>query len=277
MVKISFQIITFNSLSILPQGMFKACLDNIYSFAHEILIAEGAVEPTFDNKGDATSLSSDGRSTDGTLEFLYSYYDPDKKVKIFKKDDYWCGKTEMCNIISQNATGDYLWQVDSDEFFHKEDIEKIIDILSIQEFDRVDFYANQFCKDFYHCCDEEDVYWSNLIPWMRIFRHEPKSQWYSHAPPIYLDSQGQVRNKNVLTRDMTLMMGIKLYHYSMVSRTQAEFKQKYYKAGGVDWLKLYDLWQEKEENNRVIGESKFKKFDGRHPSIIEELIKNEIK
>ena len=71
---------------------------------------------------------------------------------------------------------------------------------------------------------------------------------------------------------MTLMMGIKLYHYSIVSRSQAEFKQKYYKAGGVDWLKLYDWWQEKEENNRVIGNAYFKRFEGIHPEIIKNLI-----
>ncbi len=265
-------MITFNSLSVLPYGMFKACLDNIYPYAYEILISEGAVCPTNDNGGDASWASTDGRSTDGTLEFLRSFSDPEKKIKIFTKDGLWNGKTEMCNIISKNATGDYVWQIDNDEFYDEYSMEKLIGILSLGVYDRIDFYANQFCKDYNHCCDEQDNRWSNLIPWMRIFKHEPGSSWSTHAPPVYLDSKGSPRNKNVLTRDMTLMMGLKLFHYSLISRTQAEFKQKYYKCGGVDYLQLYDWWQEKEGNNSVVNGAKFFKYDGQHPKIVQNLI-----
>jgi len=266
-MKISFGMIVFNALETLPEGMLGACLDNVYEFAHEILISEGAVQPTKRNNGDATWASKDGRSTDGTLSFLEKYPDPQNKIKIYIKDGYWKGKLQMCNAYLEGMTGDYLFQLDSDEFYHKQDMEKIVSLLDKNpEIDSVHFYANHFFGGYDYCCDERATKWANLIPWKRVFKYRPGEIWQSHAPPVF----GTI-NKNIITRDTTLLMGIKLYHYSFVERTQAEFKTKYYGAG-IDYANLWDEWHKNHDLKLVHGDKTYE-FLGEHPEVIKRLIK----
>ena len=150
-MKISFGIIVFNGLKYLPQGLLEACIQNVYSFAHEILIVEGAVNDfkgkvpnnmehifiklankikkegvTVENKqlvfnykidtpgsGFASwAANSQGRSLDGTLDFLKNFPDPDNKIKIITKDIFWNDKTEMSSAWASQATGDYIWQLE---------------------------------------------------------------------------------------------------------------------------------------------------------------------
>lgn len=265
-------MIVFNGLKTLPKGMLSSCIKNVYPFAYEILIAEGAVRPTSENPGDATKMSQDGRSTDGTLEFLKSYPDPEGKIKIFTKDNnFWDGKLEMCNAAVAQATGDYIWQIDSDEFYHQYDMRRIISYLSMeQNIERVDFYANHFFGDFNHCCDETQRGWANQIPWMRIFKHTSGSKWKSHAPPIYQDKNGKTMSQNILSRENTLSFGIKLHHYGFVSPSQFEFKKQYYKSGQVDYVELLDKWT-KDKNIPLVNGDRSKPFSGEHPDIIKEM------
>jgi len=273
-MKISFGMIVFNAQSTLPKNMLGACLGNVYDVAHEILISEGAVRPHGGNNGDATWASDDGRSTDGTLEFLRSYPDPHNKIKIFTKEGYWDGKLEMCNAYAKEATGDYVWQLDSDEFYKKSDMEKIIRYLeNNQETESVHFYANHFWGDWRHCCDEiSGTKWANQIPWMRIFKNSAGSSWQSHAPPIYQNSAGNSMNRIVWGRDSTLSFGIKMYHYGYVVRSQASFKQRYYNNSTL--VNLWDRWQEDSSIPLVNGD-KSTPFVGTHPDIIYKLMGGE--
>lgn len=265
-MKISFGMIVFNALSILPKGMLGACIENVYDIAHEILISEGAVRPFGGNNGNASWATKDGRSTDGTLEFLRKFPDPEKKIKIFTKDDdFWDGKLEMCNAYITSMTGDYIWQLDSDEFYLKSDMQKIKQYLTINSVDEVDFYANHFFGDFDHCCDEKQRGWANVIPWRRIFKHNPGDKWISHAPPIYGSHEGR---NNILSRETTLMMGIKMYHYGYVNKTQAEFKKRYYSNPTI-----YNAWKNWiiDHNYEILHGDRSLKFVGNHPKIIKKI------
>jgi len=273
MIKISFGMIVFNAQSILPPNMLGACLANVYDVAHEILISEGAVRPYGGNNGDATWASRDGSSTDGTLEFIRNFPDPEKKIKIFTKEGYWDGKLEMCNAYASAATGDYVWQLDSDEFYKKRDMKRIINYLNNnQDIESVHFYANHFWGGWDYCCDENSGRnWANQIPWMRIFKNEKGSSWKSHAPPIYQNSSGTVMGSKILDRDTTLGFGIKLYHYGYVVRSQVEFKQQYYNGGRDSQLiNLWDEWQKNKETP-LINNDISSPFIDRHPDIIVDL------
>jgi glycosyltransferase involved in cell wall biosynthesis len=273
MLKISFGMIVFNAQSTLPTNMLSACLSNIYDIAHEILISEGAVRPHGGNNGDATWATSDGRSTDGTLEFLRNFPDPDNKIKIFTKEGFWNGKLEMCNAYAKDATGDYVWQIDSDEFYKKSDMRKVIDCLEEnRHIDAVHFYANHFWGDWEHCCDEtHGMSWANQIPWMRIFKNSPGSSWKSHAPPIYQDKHGVLMNRVVWDRDNTLKLGIKLYHYGYVVKSQTDFKEKYYKNNTLS--NLWQKWQ-LDKDTRLINGDQSTPFTSTHPEIIYKLIED---
>ena len=125
-VKISTGTIILNAASILPPGMFWAQLEHLYSFSDEIFITEGATKASDHYwDGDTSWLTSDGHSTDETISIIKSFPDPQNKITLIQKDGFWNGKTEMCNEWSKRATGNYLWQIDADEFYLRKDILKI--------------------------------------------------------------------------------------------------------------------------------------------------------
>jgi hypothetical protein len=280
-MNVSAQIIVFNGLSV--PGLFNAVLNNLYPVVSEILIAEGAVAPTNANKGDATWATETGRSTDGTVSFLQDYPDPEHKIKIFTKDGFWDGKLEMCNKIAENATGDWIYQVDYDEVIPQQDLIRIFSLLKSEpHVERVDFYARQFFGDWTHCVEPVPGPWINQFEWRRIFKHSPGSEWLSHTPPTYCDASGKIMGlrhdeslfapQTLWDRDFTkYTLGVELFHYSMVTRAQAAFKQKYYAASGVDYLALFDAWQEDHSTTLVNGD-RTTEFLGEHPEAIQKLL-----
>lgn len=266
-VKITFGMIVFNAEKNLPPGMLAACIENIYNYAHEIIIVEGATKAInhyFD--GDTSKFTNNGKSTDNTIAIIKSLPDPDKKIKLIEADGFWDGKTKMCNAYASIATGDYIWQLDSDEFYKHEDIETILSILEKKKIDAVHFYANHFFGGFDYCIDETETGWGNDIPWMRIFRNVPeKSYWISHEPPEYV-CDGTVCNRGkVVSRENSLTMGIKMFHYSYVTEDQVRFKSSFYKNDNYikDWERF-----KSDKNYKPMG-STVRKFNGEHPEIIE--------
>jgi hypothetical protein len=106
-VKITFGMIVFNAEKNLPNGMLSACIQNIYDFAHEIIIVEGATKAInhyFD--GDTSKFTNDGKSNDRTIEIIKSFPDPKNKIKLIESKGFWDGKTQMCNEYAKIALND---------------------------------------------------------------------------------------------------------------------------------------------------------------------------
>ena len=102
---------------------------------------------------------------------------------------------------------------------------------------------------------------------MRIFRNVPgKSYWISHEPPNYVCDNTVCNTGKVLTRDQTLALGIKLYHYSYVELNQVKFKASFYKNEKCleEWNKF-----DKDKNYKPFGCHNIK-FIGEHPKIIQD-------
>jgi len=271
-MKISVGTILFNAESCLPKNMLNAWLAQAYDIADQILITEGATRAKnhyFD--GDASSMTEDGKSTDETIEIIRSFPDPERKILLFQSNDFWDGKTTMCNAWNDHVTGDYLWFISSDEFYLEEDIGKILKLLEDEEPDQVDFFADHFWGDFNHCVDERmDGSWGNDIPWERIFKHIPGSKWERHEPPRYLHPDGALTiDKKLMDKYKTLAMGIKLKHYAYVCEQQVDFKTKFYKDQSC--RRLWDEWQ-KDHEVRIVQGSKTFKYSSAHPESIRNYV-----
>ena len=118
--KISFGIIVLNG-----EPFTKYCLRQIYPYAYEIFIIEGGSKK-------AMNTAVDGRSSDGTLDSIYEFKnleDTENKITIITKEGFWDSKDEQSNAYFERATGDYIWQIDIDEFYKSDDMETIINIL----------------------------------------------------------------------------------------------------------------------------------------------------
>ena len=71
-----------------------------------------------------------------TLRRFKAEEDPDGKVTIVTAEDeghrdgFWPGeKDEQSRVYARRATGDYLWQVDIDEFYLADDMERVVAML----------------------------------------------------------------------------------------------------------------------------------------------------
>lgn len=267
-IKISFECIVFNIESILPKNMFQLCIENVYDFAHEIYIVEGATRVTNSNHywdGDTSNFTHTGRSTDKTMSIIKNLQRQYPKIKIITKGGFWEGKTSMFNIM--NPIGDYVWQLDADEFYHRQDMKKIINLLEKESPDAVHFYANHFWGGFDYCVDERSAgKWGNdNNSWRRIFRNVPeKSKWLSHEPPDYQADDIICNKGKVITRDQTLKLGIKMFHYGYVHQPQVDFKTKFFKNN--DYPKYWEAFKT-DKTIKPFGATVYK-FEGEHPEII---------
>ena len=114
--RISFGVIVLNG-----EPFTRYCLRSLYPFAHQIIVAEGA------SPGAAGIARPDGHSSDGTLELLREFKaqeDPDDKVTWSPRRTRGtptgsgpARRTSRAGPTRSRATGDYLWQVDVDEFY----------------------------------------------------------------------------------------------------------------------------------------------------------------
>jgi hypothetical protein len=115
-LKITFGIIVLNG-----EPFTRYCLRSIYPFAYEIIVVEGGHEDT------KSVCTPDGHSIDGTLDTLYKFKneeDVENKLTIITHEGFWPKKDELghdrtpqSRAYAERATGDYLWQIDIDEFY----------------------------------------------------------------------------------------------------------------------------------------------------------------
>ena len=195
-IRITFGMIVFNG-----EPFVKYNLSSVYPIAHQIIVVEGACLSS------ASVARPDGHSTDGTLELLYRFkreLDPENKVIIVTAadegyaDGFWPEKDEMSKAYAERATGNYLWQLDSDEFYHEEQLARLMNILRTKRPDMVSFPMITFwgspdyiVDGFYLIRDKHDQ-----IP--RLFAWGPGYTYATHRPATVLRRTRNRPSKEVL-------------------------------------------------------------------------------
>ena len=213
-MKIAFGMIVFEGDYVLKQ-----CLEQVYPFASQILIAEGPVN-YWQKQGRITS-------TDTTNKILSEFPDPDNKIKIvhgqFNEKDDQC-KAYMEYI---NDDIDYIWNLDSDEVYKTEDIEKIIDFLIEHQPTSVGLRSCSFYGGFDEYLTGFELKKDNFL---RIFKFTKGSTWLTHRPPTILyPSNLNIIKKHVDSDTLFNLLGVQMYHYSYVFPRQVHTKVNYYK------------------------------------------------
>jgi hypothetical protein len=231
--KFTFGIIVLNG-----EPFLRYVLDALYPHAHEIIVVEGAAPAA------AAVATPDGHSIDRTLAVLQAYkreQDPLSKLTIVTAEDqghrngFWPGeKHEQSAAFAARASGDYLWQVDVDEFYRTEDIEAVRAMLagdpSITQvaFKQITFWgAPDYCTDGVYLRSGADIY-QRLFKWGKGYRY------VSHRPPTVIDADGRdLRTIHYVDGRTLAARGIVLYHYSLLFPKQVIEKNRYY--GAAEW------------------------------------------
>ena len=246
--QITFGIIVLNGE---PFTLYN--LRALYPFAHQIIVVEGAVPAA------ASIATPDGHSTDSTLEILRQFKEKedleDKLIIVTAEDEghpngFWPGeKDEQSQAYAKRATGNYLWQVDIDEFYMPQDMQLVLEMLqSNPDITAVSFKQITFWGSFDYIVDG----WYLKQGWCahgihRIFKWGPGYRYVTHRPPTVHDPQGQdMRKLKWVNGHKLARQGIYLYHYSLLFPKQVMDKCRYYKTA---------IWAKREKAEQWVQET----------------------
>jgi len=274
--------ITFGIIVLNGEPFLRYCLRQLYPHAHQIVVVEGGSRK-------AASFAPDGHSTDGTLAVLRAFKlneDPDDKLVIVTRDGFWSEKDEQSQAYASVATGNWLWQIDVDEFYLHADIEKVRDILRVNpEITAASFRQIPFFGGPSYCFDSYNLRADNTSEYHRLFRWGEGYRYVTHRPPTIVDAAGvDVRTRKWLSADDTEKLGITLYHYSLLLPKQVRDKCAYYDNPGDDvsqahnpgvvaWANecYFELNHPFRVHNVFSSISWLKRYDGAYPEEIQRM------
>lgn len=273
-MKIAFGMIIFEGDYVLHQ-----CLEQVYPFATQILIAEGPVS-YWQNRGRMTSL-------DHTNEILDNFPDPENKIKIvhgqYSEKDHQC--RSYMPFIRDDI--DYLWNLDSDEIYKTEDLEKMIQFLVDEQPTSIGIQSCTFYGGFDDVLTGFELKTDNFL---RVFKYIPGANWLTHRPPT-LAYPHEISRKHINSLQLFQKLNVQMYHYSYVFPRQVFQKVNYYKDAITKencisnyFSEVYLPWVLGNVDQRKIIESLYKgvhefipefrgdcfttKFTGTHPESI---------
>ena len=234
-------------------------IKSVYDFAHEIIIVEGAVEEAM------FMVGPDGGSRDKTIEIIESFPDPDDKIKLIR--GRWADKTEQSNVYMRLATGDYVWQIDSDEIYKWEDLVELDEILAANQ-DRVDMVSIT-PLNFYHnlwTIGKGGRWEAKEDPIRRIFKNKPGAHFTTHWPPTLVYGDGSTVVGHLEQDTLAEQFGIYFYHYSYITRKQVEEKLEYYNRKGYSPVVGSDLstWYDEVRSKWTHPGCEVEKLHGSH-------------
>ncbi len=248
MPKIAVGMIIFNGNFVLNE-----CLTSIYPHVDQILISQGPVKYWQGQGFEA--------STDGTVEIIENFPDPDEKITIihgqFEEKDDQCS----AYIPYLREDMEYLWNLDCDEIFKSEDVVKLKSLLDEHQFTSVGFKSTSFFGGF----DNYLTGFEQSVEFLRIHRIYPGSYWRTHRPPsIAHKIDNPLPTKHLNGHVLSDQCGIDMYHYSYVFPNQVQQKVQYYSESlnrdGCITDYFYDVylpWVCGDDNTKEYVEGKY--------------------
>jgi len=243
--------ITFGMIVLNGEPFLRYNLRALYPFAHQIVVVEGAAP------GAAAIATPDGHSRDGTLPSLRRFQaeeDLERKILVVTAEDeghrdgFWPGeKDEQSRAYASRATGEYLWQVDVDEFYMPGDMTAVVNMLERDpEITAVSFRMVTFWGGFDYVADGWYLRRGAAL-YHRLFRWGPGYRYATHRPPTVHDPRGRdLREIRWLHGGSLEDRGIFLYHYSLLFPRQVEEKCDYYAS--AEWARAGEARRWAEES-----------------------------
>ncbi|WP_139377524.1 glycosyltransferase family A protein [Daejeonella lutea] len=198
-------------------------LRSIYKHAHEIIIVEGAYKKF-------AFATNNGRSQDTTLSSIRSFPDPDRKIKLIVKDGFYEDRMEMCNEFMHHITGDVVWQIDADEFYHDHTHIYIKELFAADaDLDTVSFnFIDVFGSLKLQTSGLEGT---GLQDVKRVHRFAKGDIWINQRPPVLGNELGQIKPINkVIQGDELERSGHLMFNLTMLFEKQIQDKFLYYQA-----------------------------------------------
>jgi hypothetical protein len=278
--------VTFGIIVLNGEPFTRHCLRALYPFAHQIVVVEGGHEDT------RAVTTPDGHSIDDTLSELWRFKeeeDREGKVEIVTREGFWPKKDELgrdrtpqCRAYAERATGDYLWQVDIDEFYRAEDMARVFALLkSDPTITAVSFLQRTFWgRPIYEVDGWPLRRGANIFH--RLFKWGQGYRYVTHEPPTVVDEKGRdLRSVRWLGANARELNGIYLYHYSLLFPWQVEQKTRIYRdekpdscAGIVDWADhaYFELQRPYHVHNLYKSPGWLQRYRGEYPAEVARMM-----
>ena len=253
------------------EPFIKFQLQSIYDHAHEIIIIEGAYKKfRFATKG--------FRSKDKTLAIIENFPDPEKKIKLIKKNEFFEDRKEMCNEFMKYLTGDILWQIDVDEFYDKSTHEYVKQVfLEDDLLDQVSFNFYDYYKTFDWIINGYPEEFLDVIRVNRIFKG---MRWANQRPPTLALNNQIIKPRKKINGSEMKKNNHYMHNLTMIFDSQVKDKFIYYNAkssavfsGNDKWY--VDSWENYSKKFSVAGFKNcltyLKKREHQLPIIIEDM------
>lgn len=278
--------VTFGIIVLNGEPFTRYCLRSLYPFAHQIVVVEGGHEDT------RAVATPDGHSVDGTLAALERFKaeeDPLDKVEIVTRDGFWPKtdqlgrhRTAQSRAYAERATGDYLWQVDIDEFYRPDDMWAVLSMLQERpSVTAVSFRTHTFWGRPEYVADGWELR-RGARDYHRLFKWGPGYKYVTHEPPTVVDEKGRdLRTLDWIRAEETARHGAFMFHYSLLFPWQVEQKVRVYRdekpetcAGLVDWAEhsYFKLEMPYRVHNLYGSPSWLERFSGEHPPQVIEMM-----
>lgn len=278
--------ITFGMIVLNGEPYIIYNLRSIYPFAKQIIVVEGACPAA------SKVATSDGHSKDGTLQRLREFKEKeDYEDKLYlitaemdgNRDGFWKEKDDMSQAYASRATGNFLWQIDSDEFYKSEDISAVVKLLnenpSITE---ISFRTLTFWGGLGYTVDSLLLRIGDR-DFHRIFAWGPDYKYLTHRPPTVVDGDGNnMATVKPISAKIMAAKEIFLYHYEYLLPIQVYNKAEYYahaphcKGIRPDHKWVDECYMELKKPYRVHNIYKWlswlERYNGEHPEAILEMM-----
>jgi Glycosyl transferase family 2 len=178
-------------------------------------------------------------SRDGSHEYMEELAEHHPRVK-YHYATQWPGKTAMLNhALSECKEPGLVFQIDSDELWSAEQIQKIHDLFeSNPKFLWSQFYCDYLLGPSIRIVRNGNAYGNNVYEWFRCWRWEPGMKFISHEPPV-MQWISHTYDYG-FNRDYTDKLGLVFTHPAYALQSQVLLKSDYYNYPGLNaqWLKL---------------------------------------
>jgi len=214
------------------------CLEHHAPLFDRWIVVDGPSLPSRETSGDGRRLTGGlPYSTDRTVEIVREFSKRHPNVVLLTHPTPWPSKVAKFNSALRMLSPGVVWEIDSDEFWFPQDIERVSQRMLNEGYSDAEFFARHFWGDTNHHTPLKIGVWGNEPAWRRAFLFNSNNYFVSHEPPR------MNRKETLLTRDDTLAMGVVLYHYGYVDRKQYEARERYYGLQPGQLTGEYDQWK----------------------------------
>lgn len=243
-------------------------LANCYDEFDIIRVVEGAVQGR-------PNSTSDGHSTDRTLELIRNFPDPENKIELITQNRFFKSLEEQKQTFLDLANeGEWLMVLDCDEFYMEGDVERVREAIRARPTasEIIPTFLH-FYRDFNHI----KAYHPEWNLWhQRIIRYRPGLRYHTH--PVATDGNGQCTYfSGAYQSKRYTVPRLWIYHYGHAKGKEFHaMKQKFYeseleKFKLADGTNASDKFDEKfvEFMEGTESSESILEYDGPHPAALD--------